>query len=140
MSGISPLLLRRTTTSGQTDTVEDATDPLDRRSRSPFADAGWLAFAIVAQLVGIGLIIGFVVTLITGPRGFGLVLVAGNVVVCWWFSRGAYLRTSWGRPQPGAEPPWQEPALSERRAVGYIWLGGACLIAAAIAVLWQMSR
>ena len=36
----------------------------------------------------------------------------------------AYLRTSWGRPAPGAEPPWQEPVLSERRAVGYIWLGG----------------
>jgi hypothetical protein len=98
---------------------------------------GWVAVS-GAALVSVSVQLSFLLAhAIFGPRGMDQVLHSGWAVGSWWVHRGAWLRTRWGRPDPGTPAPWDEPTLTTTRAWWYVWLGAACLVAAAIAVSWQ---
>jgi hypothetical protein len=82
-------------------------------------------------------LIAVVAVVLFGPRGMNLVLLPGGALTSWWFNRGAWLRTSWGRAAAERPAPWTEPVLTERRSERYVWLAAACVVAAAIAISWQ---
>lgn len=103
---------------------------------SPRDDA-WMLVAVLAWiLVVVNLVVG-VVSLAFFP-GMPTIQGFGGALGCWWFARGALLRTSTRRPAPGAPVPWSEPVLTERRMRWYVGLGAACVVAAAIALAYQV--
>jgi hypothetical protein len=98
---------------------------------------GWLALAVVAAGSVAAHLVATGVVVVAGPRDMSLVMLPGWALASWWGHRGAWLRTRWGRPAPGTPAPWQEPALTTTRLTAYTWLGGACVVAVALALAWQ---
>jgi hypothetical protein len=98
------------------------------------ADVGWLLVGFVAAALVIAQLIGTALVVAYGPRGMAIVQGLGGSLCAWWFARGSWLRTRWGRPPTGSAPPWAEPTLTPRRASRFVWLGAACVVATSLAI------
>lgn len=100
---------------------------------------GWLALTLLAGLAFVSQVLVAAITVVVhGPLRMGLLQTLAGALAAWWFARGAWLRTRWGRPPEGSEAPWDEPALTTRRAGWYLHLGAACVVAAAVALAVQV--
>ena len=98
------------------------------------ADWAWAALAATAALFVAVNLVGTIVVLVT--VGLRSIVWQGPLwaLAAWWINRGAWLRTSWGRPEPGTPPPWDEPGFAPARAAWFTWLAAAAVVAAAVAL------
>jgi hypothetical protein len=110
--------------------------PLREREQAGTRGVGWAALAVGAAGLWLLELVGVALRLADGEPWRAL-LGLGWVLCAWWVHRGAWLRTTWGGPAPGTEPPWEEPVLTDRRARWYVGLGLTCVASAAVAVILQ---
>ncbi|MDQ4098751.1 MAG: hypothetical protein M3144_12905 [Actinomycetota bacterium] len=95
-------------------------------------DYAWAALAAVIAGFGALSLTASLVVLLQGDVG---VLIGAPICLLftYWIGMGAWRRTLWGRPQPGADVAGP-PELPADRARRFILLAGACGIALALAL------
>jgi hypothetical protein len=131
------ILRARNGSYGRVDEVESLVPDFTVRGRVRLRDFWWLIVAVAFATLLIGNLVAFVVVAVRGPRRY-LVLILVPFVADYWIMLGAWLRTAWGRPPPGAVAPAGPPVLSVTRARTLILIAAACALAVGVALALQL--